>query len=147
MMETRISGNDIQAAATWQQFQALPFCVLLGKWWAPLKYWLEASKKKCGYPAPFIVSLSVRAKAILDDSQLRKEQGKAYYMRSQLECPYLHAGRENDLSWWSEIGRHLFMTLLLKSNLWAEGNNDRKFTRIMRQELSRVSYIFCASYL
>lgn len=145
MMETHISGNDIQAAVTWQQFQALPFCGLLWKWWAPLKFWLEASKQKCGYPPPCIVSMSVRAKVTLADIQLRKEQRKACYIRSELECPYLLAGRENDLSWWYEIGRHLFMTLLLKSNLWAEGNNDRKFTRIMRQELSGVSYIFCAS--
>lgn len=86
MMETRISGNDIQAAATWQQFQVLPFCGLLWKWWAPLKFWLEASKKKCGYPPPCIVSMSVRAKATLADIQLRKEKRKAYYMRSERGC-------------------------------------------------------------
>lgn len=86
MMETRISGNDIQATATWQQFQVLPFCGLLWKWWAPLKIWLEALKKKCGYPPPCIVSMSVRAKATLADIQLRKEKRKAYYMRTERGC-------------------------------------------------------------
>lgn len=77
-------------------------------------------------------------------AQKGKEKSLLYEIWAWM--PYLLAGRENDLSWWYEIGRDLFLTLLLKSNLWAEGNNDRKFTRIMRQELDSVSYIFCASY-